>query len=115
MAAAERGQGGMVTVEIAFAALFAAMAAVALAWVLAVLGLSARCHDTAAEVARQEARADRSAVAKAIADRPAGAQVRVRHTGPRVVVTVRLAARPWLSWLPSVPLSATAVVIEEPS
>lgn len=105
----------MVTVEIAFGALAAALACIALAWVLAVLGLAVRCQDTAAEVARQEARTDRSAVARAIADRPKGATVSVRGDAEQVTVTVELIARPWASWLPAIPVSARAVVLREPA
>lgn len=104
----------MVTAELAFASLGAALATVALAWVLTLVGLLVRCADTAAEVARQEARTDRSAVAAAIADRPAGARVEVEHRGERVLVTVVVAARPWAGWLPAVPLRATAQVVREP-
>lgn len=105
----------MVTVEIAFGALAAALACIALAWVLAVLGLAVRCQDTAAEVARQEARTDRSAVARAIADRPKGATVSVRGDAEQVTVTVELIARPWASWLPAIPVSARAVALREPA
>lgn len=108
-------QRGMVTAEIAFASIGAALATVGLAWVLVVLALLVRCQDTAAEVARQEARADRSAVAKAIADRPTGAQVLVGNHGNEVRVEVRLDARPWAAWLPAIPVSATATVIREPA
>ena len=108
-------QRGMVTAEIAFASIGAALATVALAWVLVVLALLVRCQDTAAEVARQEARADRSAVAKAIADRPDGARVKVSSHGDEVRVEVRLDARPWAAWLPAIPVSATATVIREPA
>ncbi len=104
----------MVTAELAFASLGAAMVAVLLAWVLTIVALLVRCLDTAAEVARQEARTDRSAVAAAVADRPPGAEVEVVHRGQRVVVTVGLAARPWAEWLPSVPLRVSAEVLREP-
>jgi len=108
-------QRGMVTAELAFASIGAALAAVALAWLLAVLALLVRCQDTAAEVARQEARGDRSAVAKAIADRPDGARVTVSNHGEEARVTVRLEARPWADWLPSIALATNASVIREPA
>ncbi len=104
----------MVTAELALASLGAACGCAALAWVLAVLGLLVRCQDTAAEVARQEARADRSAVATAIADRPPGAQVQVSAVGDQIRVRVELAAQPWVSWLPAIPISASATVLREP-
>ncbi|MFZ0529061.1 MAG: TadE family type IV pilus minor pilin [Propionicimonas sp.] len=112
---ARTDQRGMVTAEIAFASIAAALATVALAWVLAVLALLVRCQDTAAEVARQEARADRSAVARAVKDRPEGARVKIEQDGRKVLVTVALDARPWARWLPSLPLVAAAAVIREPS
>jgi hypothetical protein len=105
----------MVTVELALAAIGAAVGCVALAWVLALVGLLVRCQDTAAEVARQEARSDRSAVAEAMADRPEGARITVRQDGELVSVRLDLDARPWASWLPVVPLAATATVLREPS
>ena len=108
-------QRGMVTAELAFASLGAAAAGVVLAWVLTLVALLVRCHDTAAEVARQEARADRSAVAQAIADRPSGAEVSIRHDDELVIVQVQLAARPWVEWLPPVPLSVSASVVREPA
>ncbi|MFT4108929.1 TadE family type IV pilus minor pilin [Propionicimonas sp.] len=108
-------QRGMVTAELAFASLGAALAAVLVAWALTLVGLLVRCQDTAAEIARQEARADHSAVARALEDRPDGARVLVRRNGAQVVVRVQLTARPWAGWLPAVPLEASAAVVEEPS
>ncbi len=105
----------MVTAELAFACLGAALACVLLAWVLALVGLLLRCQATAVAVARQEARGDRAAVARALSDRPRGAIVTVRHDGKRVQVSVELAARPWAGWLPTVPLEAAAVVLPEPA
>lgn len=104
----------MVSVELAFGSLGAALALVVMAWTLALVGLLVRCQDTAAEVARQEARSDRTAVAKAVADRPAGARVQIKHDGDLVRVRVELLARPWTDWLPAVPLHAAAVVLQEP-
>ncbi len=105
----------MVTAELAFASMGAALACVLLAWTLTLVGLLVRCQDTAAEVARQEARADRSAVAKAVADRPKGAKVDVRQDAEQVTVRVELAAQPWAAWLPTVPLSGSATVLREPA
>lgn len=110
-----RGQRGMVTAELAFASMGAALACIVLAWTLTLVGLLVRCQDTAAEVARQEARSDHSAVAQALGDRPAGSTVAVSQDADRVTVRVQLAARPWAAWLPSVPLTATASVIREPA
>lgn len=106
----ERGQRGMVTVETAFAALFVA-GALALAIVVAgaafVLG---QCQVTANEVARQAARGDAAAVARASADAPSGAEVASRREGGAVVVEVT-----WRFTLGSVswPLVARAQVLEE--
>jgi hypothetical protein len=105
----------MVTAELAFASMGAALACVLLAWCLTLVGLLVRCQDTAAEVARQEARTDRSAVRKALADRPAGARVSVRQDGAEVTVRIDLEARPWAAWLPPVPLTASATVVREPA
>ncbi len=105
----------MVTAELAFASLGAALACVLLAWTLTLVGLLVRCQDTAAEVARQEARSDHSAAEKAMADRPSGATILVRQDVDQVTVVVELAARPWAGWLPSVPLSARASVLREPA
>lgn len=110
-----RGQRGMVTAELAFASLGAAMACILLAWVLALVGLLLRCQGTAVEVARQEARGDREAVARAIAERPMRAAVLISHDGDRVRVKVSLAARPWADWLPTVPLTSNAAVLREPA
>ncbi|PKQ21944.1 MAG: hypothetical protein CVT65_15900 [Actinobacteria bacterium HGW-Actinobacteria-5] len=110
-----RSQRGMVTAELAFASIGAALACILLAWALTLVGLLVRCQDTAAEVARQEARSDHSAVARAVADRPTGATVDLRQDADQVTVVVELAARPWASWLPSVPLSARASVLREPA
>ena len=105
----------MVTAELAFASIGAALACVVLAWVLALVGLLLRCQATAVEVARQEARGDRAAVARVLAERPDGARVAITHDGRRVRVRIDLAARPWAEWLPRVPLTAKAAVEREPA
>lgn len=115
MSSRSRRQQGMVTAELAFGSLGAALACLVMAWVLAVVALLVRCQDTAAEVARQEARADHSAAAEAMADRPRGARVTVRRTDELVSVRVDLDARPWSDWLPPVPVHAVATVLREPS
>ncbi len=105
----------MVTAELAFASIGAALVGVMLAWVLALISLLVRCQDTAAEVARQEARADQAAAARARVDRPEGAAITVRQDSGQVVVRVELQARPWGAWLPAVPLVADATVLREPA
>lgn len=106
-----RCQRGMVTVETAFSVLVVT-GAVALALLLAgatfVLG---QCQVTANEVARQAARGDLAAVARATEDAPAGAEVVHRHEGGAVVVEVTwdltFGSARW-------PLVARALVLEEP-
>lgn len=104
----------MVTAELAVASLLVAVVIVVLAWLAVVVGLAARCQDTAWEVARQEARGDTEAVRRARTAAPPGARVAVaRHAG-QVSVVVDLDARPWVAWLPAVPLRLRAVVLAEP-
>ena len=105
----------MITAELAFASIGAALACVLLAWTLTIVGLLVRCQDTAAEVARQEARGDQAAAQQARAGAPAGARVGVSRSSGKVTVVVELAAQPWAGWLPSVPLSARATVLREPA
>jgi hypothetical protein len=105
----------MVTAELAFASMGAALAGVLLAWVLALVGLLLRCQAMAVEVARQEARGDAEAVARVLSERPAGSMVAISHDGGRIRVRVELAARPWAEWLPAVSLTAGAAVEQEPA
>lgn len=106
-------QRGMVTVELAFAMLGAAGVAVVISWLVTVLGLLIQCQDTAAEVARQEARGDTVAADRARQDRPRDADVTVRRADRAVTVVVALHARPWATWLPAVPLTVQATVLAE--
>jgi hypothetical protein len=103
----------MVTAEMAFSSLFAAGFVVLIAWVVAVLALFIRCQSTADEVARQEARGDSHAAAKAIESRPEGAEVSITKAAELVRVRVELQAKPWAEWLPAVPLSVEAAVMLE--
>ena len=100
----------MVTVETAFALL---VLAVVLAGVLLVGGAAfvlGQCQVTANEVARQAARGDAAAVARAIADAPTDAVVTHRTEGGAVVVEVRWEAPLGVTtW----PLVASATVLEE--
>jgi hypothetical protein len=105
----------MVTLELALASLGAGAVLVVLAWVLTVVMLLVRCQDTATGVARQEARGDHVAAARVEAAGPDRVRVSVRHHHDQVEVTATLEARPWASWLPSVPLRASATVIAEPA
>ena len=108
-----KDEAGMVTAELAFGALFAAGFLVVVAWFIALLMVWTSCQSVAAEVARQEARGDVQASRRAQGARPPGATVEVTRNGPVVRVRVELDARPWASWLPSVPLSASADVLAE--
>lgn len=108
-----RDQRGMVTAELAVASLIVATFILVVVWVITLVMLLTQCQDTAAEVARQEARGDHAAVVRAMADRPRSAVVRVSRDGRLVTVRVDLAARPWAAWLPTVPLTASAIVMTE--
>jgi hypothetical protein len=108
------GERGMVTAELAMASLGVAVIVVAVGWVVGVLGLLVQCQGTAGEVARQLARGDTEAAARAEHTAPSGAKIRTGRSGDEVRVVVQLQARPWVSWLPAVPLEARATVLAEP-
>ena len=100
----------MVTVETAFATLFLA-GVLALALLVGgaafVLG---QCQVTANEVARQAARGDAAAMARATADAPTGAVVDTRRESGELVVEVRWEAPlGFTTW----PLVARARVLAE--
>jgi hypothetical protein len=105
----------MVTLELALASVGAAAVMVVLAWVLTVVVLLVRCQDTAAGIARQEARGDARASAAVASGRPNGARVSIRRANDEIRVVVDLEARPWAAWLPAIPLAASAMAIAEPS
>ena len=105
----------MVTAELAVAILAAFSVLVLPCWGIALVVLQLRCVDTAAAVARQEARRDRAAVQVARRQAPAGAQVAVDRRRDRVVVTVTLTVRPLRRGLAAVPLRAEASVVPEPA
>lgn len=101
----------MVTVETAFATLFLAVVLGAVLLVGGAAFVLGQCQVTANEVARQAARGDVEAVARATADAPTGATVTSRRSGGTVVVEVRWEAPLGLAtW----PLVAGAQVLEEP-
>jgi hypothetical protein len=110
----QNGQG-MVTAELAVATLAALAVLTMLCWGIYLVVMQMRIIDTAGEVARQAARADTAAVARAERDAPAGATVRVTSGAAVTSVQVRLTARPFASWLVSVPLHAEADVVPEPA
>jgi hypothetical protein len=104
----------MVTAELAVAILAALTLMIMLCWSISLVVLQMRCLDLATEVARQEARHDAQAVRRVEQDAPEGAQIEVERNRSRVVVTVRLLARPLAAGLGSVPLQARAEVVPEP-
>lgn len=108
------GDRGMATAELAVAMLAALAVFVTMCWGLTAAVTDIRCLDTAAAVARQAARADPVAVARAKAAAPRGATVRVQRSGERVRVVVELRLRPPGRWLPALPLRAQAEVAAEP-
>ncbi len=105
-----RAERGMVTVEVALSMLALAVVVAVAIWFAGAAFLMGHCQLTADEVARQHARGDRGAVARASADAPAGARVDARSAGGQTVVVVSAEARigPW-SW----PVRAEARVIDE--
>lgn len=110
----ERRERGMVTAELALAVLASIFVLMIMCWSVALAVLQLRCMDTAAEVARQAARGDRTAMVRAQHDAPAGAEVTLTTTGDRVIVVVALAARPGGLRLPAVRLTAAAETLKEP-
>ncbi len=84
---------GMVAVETAFAVVFLAVIGGFVIAVAGVMFLTTQCQVTADEVARQVARGDRAAVARAGADAPAGARVTTREQAGVALTEVSLDAR----------------------
>jgi hypothetical protein len=83
-------------------------------WGIYLIVTQVRIGDTAAAVARQVARDDRAATARAEAAAPPGAVVTVDRRPQLITVTVRVTARPLAKGLVSVPLTARAEVVPEP-
>lgn len=106
-----RAERGMVTVELALVSLLVGGALVLAGWVLAQLVAFDLCQVTANEVARQAARGDDAAMARALADRPADAEVTLADGGGAVAVTCRLTPR--LLGVPVASLDAGATVLAE--
>jgi len=106
---------GMVTAELAVTTLAALAVLTMMCWGIYVVVTQLRCVDAAAAVARQAARGDDSAVAKAKAGAPSGATITIDKRPNLVTVTVRVKAHPLGRWLASVPLEARAEVVPEPS
>ncbi|MCL2470693.1 MAG: hypothetical protein FWF25_02985 [Propionibacteriaceae bacterium] len=107
------GDQGMVTVEMAFAALGLGLAlAIGTGFLGVVLG-QVQCGDAAAQIARQEARDDVAAVNEITGRLPDSASVHVTHESDRVVVTVTIDLRPWGTYLPTFQVHSTASVVPE--
>ncbi|MDR1791357.1 MAG: hypothetical protein LBR20_06865 [Propionibacteriaceae bacterium] len=109
----ELDERGMVTAETAVASLFVVGFTAMVAWLLGLLMMLASCQATADQVAREHARGDIAAAEVAASHAPEGAKVLVDSKAGDVVVLVTLDARPWVSWLPAVPLRASATVRAE--
>lgn len=109
-----RDARGMVTAELAVAILAAFSLFVLLCWGLVLIVVQLRLVDTAAAVARQEARHDAAAVSRARAEAPAGAVIHVVRQPTQVRVSVSVRVRSFARGLPAVPLHADAVVVPEP-
>ncbi len=105
---------GMVTAELAVTTLTAFTLLIMMCWGVSLLVTQLRCIDTAAAVARQASRGDQAGVAHATGKAPRGATVAVQRRPGLVTVTVRVAARPLVDWLVTVPLQARAQVVPEP-
>ena len=104
----------MVTAELAVSILAALAVLTMLCWAIFLVVMQMRCVDTAGEVARQAARGDRAAVARAKANAPQGASVEVTSRGMVTSVRVSVQARPFAQWLVTVPLQAEAEIVSEP-
>ena len=106
---------GMVTAELAVTTLAAFAVLTMMCWGIYLVVTQLRCVDAAAAVARQAARADDPAVAKAKAGAPSGATITIEKRPSLVTVVVRVRARPLGRWLVAVPLEARAQVVPEPA
>ncbi len=109
-----RSGRGMVTAELAVAILAALSLFLLLCWGIVLVVQQLRCVDTAAAVARQEARGDRQAAAAARSQAPDGARIQVRRRPGQVVVRVDVRVAPLGPGRLSVPLTAEAAVVPEP-
>jgi len=106
---------GMVTAELAVTTLAAFALLTTMCWGIYLVVTQLRCVDAAAAIARQAARGDTSAVAKAKAAAPSEATIAIDRRPSQVVVIVRVRARPLGRWLVAVPLEARAQVVPEPT
>lgn len=79
----------MATVELAVGLLTASLMALLACWAVTLVVAQARCGETAAQVARQLARADQKGADEARARAPRGASVSVERGARQVRVVVR--------------------------
>jgi len=107
------GQRGWVTVETAFAALGIGALIVVCVGVFAVCLAWLDLGSAAAEIARQAARDDLTAIQRITDTLPEAAVVSVEREGGLVVVTVATEVRPWGDWLPGIGIQARAVATYE--
>ena len=105
----------MVTAELAVTTLAAFALLTTMCWGIYLVVTQLRCVDAAAAIARQAARGDASAVAKAKAAAPSEATIAIERHPSQVTVVVRIRARPLGRWLVAVPLEARAQVVPEPA
>ena len=80
-----RPEAGMVTVEIAFAVMAAAVVALGLAYLIALVIQLGELHAVAGEVARQQARGDVAAAERAERGAPSGTRLQVGREQLRVL------------------------------
>lgn len=106
---------GMVTAELAVTTLAAFAVLTMMCWGIYLVVTQLRCVDAAAAVARQAARADDAAVAKAKAAAPSGATITIEKRPSLVTVVIRVRARPLGRGLVAVPLEARAQAVPEPA
>jgi hypothetical protein len=106
---------GMVTAELAVTTLAACAVLTMMCWGIYLIVTQLRCVDVAAAVARQAARGDDAAVAKAKGGAPPSATILIDKGPSLVTVTVKVKARPLGRWLVAVPLEARAQLIPEPA
>ncbi|MFD2083256.1 hypothetical protein SAMN05421678_103139 [Actinopolymorpha cephalotaxi] len=114
-----RGQAGMVTAETAVALSALVAVTLGMTWVVAVVGIQARCVDAARDTARAVARGESVGAGEEEGRRsaPEGARITVRRGGGVASVEVAADARPsWpvLSRLPAITVGGHAVVALEP-
>lgn len=102
---------GMVTIELALISVLVAGLVGLVGWFGLQLLVFDRCQLVADEVARQAARADTAAVARASAEAPPGAVVSVSDADG--VTTVMVAFTPRLLGVPLTDMAARASVLDE--